>query len=144
VPACGLMSRPAQILPIRRADTTLQVGGGVICDTPQVERYLSLNMEGKSGGCGRPKCHLEAQNPSACGLGLIAFVLNEAVEKVSDKQRRRMAADPAHRAVHGRIREVRRNLNGKPSGQICRPGTPLAGLLKRKWLVRGTVVGKSR
>jgi hypothetical protein len=76
------MSRPAQILAKHRADTTLQVGGGVICDTPQVERYLSLNIEGKSGGCGRPKCQLEAQNPFACGLGLIAFVLNEAVEKV--------------------------------------------------------------
>jgi hypothetical protein len=88
------MSRPAQILPIRRADTTLQVGGGVICDTPQVERYLSLNIEGKSGDVAAPSVNSKHRIPSACGLGLIAFVLNEAVEKVSDKQRRRWQRIP--------------------------------------------------
>lgn len=79
----GAMARelPVPELTTQKADNSPKVGGGVICDTAQqVARYLTLHSQGKSPDVALRSVNTEAQNPTACGLSLIAFVENEEVE----------------------------------------------------------------
>jgi hypothetical protein len=61
-----------------------KVGAGIVCDTPQqLQRYLTLHVEGAPAESAIETVNSEFHNPVACGILVTAFIENQEVVKVT-------------------------------------------------------------
>jgi hypothetical protein len=68
----------------QEAESSVQVGVGVICDTPQqLERFIALNVkDGSAAEVAVDTVNIEARDDHACGAVAIAFIPGKRVNDV--------------------------------------------------------------
>lgn len=82
-PGRGL-SAPLVEAQLGRGAEALNVGRGIICNTPeQAQRFLTLRSGGSEVTRALQLINEEAANPTACGAAVVAFRLGEPLQRGS-------------------------------------------------------------